>query len=332
MNAPYQANSKDLFASIERMRTRTWLDGTAAAFESGTAETWPARPDGNRHERRRKSNIARCRPQRSPDKQKSYERRHRLAFSGPLPPHLAARFTVGHMSCLRVVGDEYRGRGHCCLTLDEIAARAGVCRKTAQRAMWAARDEGLLTIKGRRLKGRRKHLPNVVRVTSPEWLSWLARGSIRAKMKTGHSSPTTVTRLVDDDDDGDARRENCIDNTTSRDERPQSGRPSKEAIEFANELASIAGHRRNQIPEAWRNADPPQVVQSWLNTLAASGANLCRPPVEMLRLLTMGTMRRKPDPRPPHSPRYFTPTIKSLVDDCARSRAMIVTSQQKVAA
>lgn len=322
MSAPYHPSSENFAGTVSRMRSRTWLDTTAAAFETGEAETLPACPGANRHQRRRTlSHLARCRPQGSSDRQKSYERRHRLAFSGPLPHHLAARFTVGQMACLRVLGDEHRGHGHCVLTLDEIAARAGVCRKTAQRALWAARDEALLTIKERRLKGRRKNLPNLVRIISPEWLSWLARGSIRAKMKTGHSSPTTVTTLVDDNGD-DAR-------AARKDHK--AGQPSKEAIEFANELASIAGHRRNQIPEAWRNADPPQVVQSWLNRLVASGADQGHRPVEMLRMLAMGTMRRKPDPRPPHSPRYFSPTIKSLVDDCARSRAMIVTSQRKVA-
>ena len=105
MSAPYQARSVGLPASIGRMRAATSLDGIAAAFETGAAETWPARPAPNRNERRRTSHLARCLPQRSPDKQKSYERRHELAFSGPLPPHLAARFTVGQMSCLRVVGD-----------------------------------------------------------------------------------------------------------------------------------------------------------------------------------------------------------------------------------
>jgi hypothetical protein len=320
MSAPYQANSADLFPSIERMRGRTHLDEIAAAFETGAAETWSARPGANRHERRRTLHLARCRPQRSPEKQKSYERRHRLAFSGPLPPQLAARFTVSQMSCLRVVGDEHRGRGHCDLTLDEIAARAGVCRKSAQRTMWAARDETLLTIEERRLKGRRKHLPNVVRITSPEWLSWLARGSMRAKIETGHSSPTTVTTLVDD---------HGGDGNSLREARPQSGRPSNEAIEFAAELASIAGHRRNQLPEAWRSADPPQVVQVWVNTLVAAG--VVGRPVEMLRKLTVGTMLRKPDRRPPHSPRYFSPTVKTFVDDWARSRAMIGRSRRVAA-
>jgi hypothetical protein len=325
MSASYHAKSGDLFASIERMRSRTWLDDDARAFESGAAETWRARAAPNRHERRRTLHLARCRPQRSPDKQKSYERRHRLAFSGPLPPHLAARFTVGQMACLRVVGDEHRAKGCCDLSLDEIAARAGVCRKTGQRAMWAAREQTLIAIEERRPRGRRKHLPNVVRITSAEWLSWLSRGPTRAQMKTGQKSPTTVIRLVDD---GDL----CKRESSVCEERPQSGQPSKEAIAFAAELASIAGHRRDQLPEAWRNANPPQVVQVWLNALIAVEVDRSYPDlIGFLRTLAKATISRKPDPRPPHSPRYFWPTIKSIVDDCERSRAMILASR-KVAA
>jgi hypothetical protein len=323
MSAPYHAKSGDLFSSIERMRFRTWLDEDARAFESGAAETWRARAAPNRHERRRTLHLARCRPQRSPDKQKSYERRHRLAFSGPLPPHFAARFTVGQMACLRVVGDEHRAKGCCDLSLDEIAARAGVCRKTGQRAMWGAREQTLITIEERRPKGRRKHLPNIVKITSPEWLSWLARGSTR--MKTGQKSPTTVISLVDD---GDL----CRPESSVCEESPQSGQPSKEAIAFADELASIAGHRRNQLPEAWRNANPPQVVQVWLNALRAVEVDRCYPDlIKFLRTLARATMSRKPDPRPPHSPRYFWPTIKSIVDYCAESRAMILAAKRESA-
>jgi hypothetical protein len=44
--------------------------------------------------------------QRSPDRQASIERRRRLAASGPLPPVMAARFTVSELAVLRIVGDE----------------------------------------------------------------------------------------------------------------------------------------------------------------------------------------------------------------------------------
>src|SRR5215207_3045178 len=43
------------------------------------------------------------RTQRSPDRQRSLERRRRLATSGPMPPALACRFTVAELACLRIV-------------------------------------------------------------------------------------------------------------------------------------------------------------------------------------------------------------------------------------
>ena len=43
--------------------------------------------------------------QRSPDRQASIERRRRLAASGPLPPAMAARFTVSELAVLRIVAN-----------------------------------------------------------------------------------------------------------------------------------------------------------------------------------------------------------------------------------
>jgi hypothetical protein len=62
----------------------------------------------------------------SPDRAASRARRRRLAYSGPLPPALAAGFTVGQLAALRIVADEVRARGSCLLTLGEIATRAAV--------------------------------------------------------------------------------------------------------------------------------------------------------------------------------------------------------------
>jgi hypothetical protein len=324
MSAPKIVITQDGLDVIDRFLARSAPTGAdAAAWLNGTAETQPARlRRPNRHERR--SQFVRYRPQRSPDRQKSYERRHRLAFSGPMPPHLAARFTVGEMACLRVVSDEHRAKGFCDLDLNQIAARAGVARKTAQRALrhagpgsnqkWAKKGEGLLTIEERRPKGRRKHFPNLVRITSPEWLTWLKRRPDGAQMKTGQSSPTTVKTI---DNDVVLLRE-----TTSNDEGPQSGHPSKEAIAFATELASISGHRLNRLPQSWLDTNPAQVVQTWINSLIDVGATLKGDPIAMLRLIAQDVMRRKPDPEPPRSPRYFSPTVRQVVDNHIRARTM----------
>lgn len=109
---------------------------------------------------------------RSPDRQRSLERRRRLAASGPMPPTLACKFTTGQLSVLRIVGDEVRRKGRCTMYLAEIAARAGVCRRLAQGALRAAERLGLVHIEERRVSAFR-NLTNIVMVISAEWLTWL---------------------------------------------------------------------------------------------------------------------------------------------------------------
>lgn len=112
---------------------------------------------------------------RSPDRAASMARRRTLAASGPMPPALAALFTTGELAALRIVADAVRDRGVCMLALGEIAARAGICVTTARNAMRLAAQEGVLTIEERR-RDKRPNLPNVVRIISQEWRSWIERG------------------------------------------------------------------------------------------------------------------------------------------------------------
>ena len=83
----------------------------------------------------RRSIFPERKPQRGPDRRRSIERRRRLAASGPMPPALASRFTTGEQAVLRIVADEVREHGMCDCSLAEIAARAGVCRTLAKRAL-----------------------------------------------------------------------------------------------------------------------------------------------------------------------------------------------------
>src|ERR687894_686317 len=112
--------------------------------------------------------------QRAPQRPVAIARRRHLAASGPMPPALACKFTVSELAVLRIVGDEVRQRGQCDRCVDELAARAGVCRRMVQNAIREAARLGLLTIEERRREGRR-NLPNVVRIVSKEWVIWLAR-------------------------------------------------------------------------------------------------------------------------------------------------------------
>lgn len=115
---------------------------------------------------------------RAEDRARSIGRRRRLAASGPLPPALAARFTTGELAVLRIVGDECRRAGTCDKTLGEVAARAGVGRTTAQRALRVAAMLGMIRVTERRRPYQRS-LPNLVTVISAEWRAWLDRGPHR---------------------------------------------------------------------------------------------------------------------------------------------------------
>lgn len=117
--------------------------------------------------------------QRSPDRAASIQRRRTLAASGPMPPSLASAFTTGELAALRVIADAVRDNsGACIKTWAEIAARAGVCRTTAQNAIRMAARLGLVTVQERRRSGQ-KNAPNVIRIVSKEWLTWLARGGFK---------------------------------------------------------------------------------------------------------------------------------------------------------
>jgi hypothetical protein len=98
-----------------------------------------------------------------------------------MPPRLAAQFTTGELAVLRVVADEVRDKGMCDRTYAEMAARAGVCRRTALNAIRRAGRLGFVHIEERPRPGR-KHLANVVRIASKDWRLWIdlkGRGGAR---------------------------------------------------------------------------------------------------------------------------------------------------------
>lgn len=114
------------------------------------------------------------RPQRSPDRVKSVERRRTLAASGPLPPALAARFTTGELSVLKVIADEIRMRGVCELHVDAIAARAGVSPSTMRNARRTAEQLGYISVEERRRQGQRNDT-NRIMITDPSWQAWIKK-------------------------------------------------------------------------------------------------------------------------------------------------------------
>jgi hypothetical protein len=120
--------------------------------------------------------------QRAPKRPVAIARRRHLAASGPMPPALACKFTVSELAVLRIISNEVRQHGQCDRCVDELAARAGVCRRMVQNAIREAAGLGLVTVEERRREGRR-NLPNIVRIVSKEWTSWLARGGRLSRPK-----------------------------------------------------------------------------------------------------------------------------------------------------
>jgi hypothetical protein len=74
------------------------------------------------------------------------------------------------------VASEIQEKGFCALPLGAIAARAGVCVTTARDAIRAAALDGLVIIEERR-QHRAPNLPNIIRIVSAEWTTWIKRGS-----------------------------------------------------------------------------------------------------------------------------------------------------------
>jgi hypothetical protein len=144
---------------------------------------------------RRASIFPPKRTQRSPDRIASRERLRLLAYSGPLPPVLAARFTPAQLAVLRVVRDAVAEAedGACALCLDAIAARAGVCRRTAQATLRLAEGDGLLTITERPRTGQTNDT-NLVRIVSREWQAWM-RHATRKPIAARQSSIPAVPSI-----------------------------------------------------------------------------------------------------------------------------------------
>ena len=133
----------------------------------------------------RQSSLRRASVGSRPPTDASMERRRRWAASGRLPPGLAARFTLAEQGVLALVAAETARRGDCRLAVPHLAAIAGVAETTVRNAIREARKLGLVTVEERRVTGFR-NLPNVVRIVSPEWMSWLRLARKGCPQISGH--------------------------------------------------------------------------------------------------------------------------------------------------
>src|SRR4051794_23147012 len=136
-----------------------------------------------------------------------------------MPAALACKFTVSELAVLRIIGDEVSQHGQCDRCVDEIAARAGVCRRMVQNALREAARLGLLTVEERRREGRR-NLPNIVRIVSREWTSWLTRGGRSSRPS---AEPLVGCKKLRPTDKGYKTRRSHIAETASAAREPQAG-------------------------------------------------------------------------------------------------------------
>jgi hypothetical protein len=134
-----------------------------------------------------------------------------LGGSSCMPPKMNREYTEGERAVMCIIAGEIKHHGLCDLSIDEIAARAGVCRTTAQNAMHEARRLRHITIL-ERPRSRMKSLTNVVQICSNEWLAWVKRAPSAAKSIGSNSvkklSPTVSVDLRKKDlcNENDLRR------------------------------------------------------------------------------------------------------------------------------
>jgi hypothetical protein len=120
---------------------------------------------------------------------------------------------LAEQAVLALVAAETVRRKDCRLSIENMAAVAGVCRSTVKNAIREARQLGLLTVEERQITGFRNDT-NVIRIISPEWLAWIrlarkgdpARSThSRREGRHGHASQgggvksvtTTPTEVLD---------------------------------------------------------------------------------------------------------------------------------------
>jgi len=163
-------------------------------YETGEIFTRSAANHHNKSNRQHHGLFKRPQRERTPDRARMLYRRRMLAATWSMPPKMAGHLTTSQVAYARIVADEVASCGACQLTLDEIADRTGVCRKTAKRAQDRLKELGWITIEERPVKGR-KHLSNVVRVVSTEWKLWIDNGPKRRRIG-GHSCTTIENQFI----------------------------------------------------------------------------------------------------------------------------------------
>jgi hypothetical protein len=92
-----------------------------------------------------------------------------------MPWQMEAKLTPCERALAAIIKEDHLKQGHSDKCHDVAAALIGACAKTVFRSQRRLEELGWITIEERERPGR-KHLPNIVRIVSREWLTWIERG------------------------------------------------------------------------------------------------------------------------------------------------------------
>lgn len=123
---------------------------------------------------------------------KRWARKRMLGDRGVLPPEFSELFTEGERAALHVVMSDWRQRGRCDCTVEEIGDRAGVGPTTVRSSLRKAAQLKILQVIERR-QWRAKNLPNLIKVIHPRQIEWIKRFRPNLglkKYRIGFNKPT----------------------------------------------------------------------------------------------------------------------------------------------
>jgi hypothetical protein len=193
------------FSDLNALAQKLWAAYAAGLLGEQATQALAERIESRRPKRTEPTSFrpaaVAAKPQRSPDKQASIERRRRLARASPVPPELVHEFTTSEHATMTILVGEIQKHGLCSRCIDAIAALAGTCRTVVRNTLNKARRFNLLQREERRRRGQ-KSLTNLVRIINPvwrQWLSWIGRRKMRSTMDTDleKAKPEHVERSGD---------------------------------------------------------------------------------------------------------------------------------------
>lgn len=122
-----------------------------------------------------------------------WARKRRLGDGSVLLPEFRGLFTEGERAALYIVISDWRQRGRCDCTVEEIGDRAGVGPTTVRNSLRKAAQLGIVRVVERR-QWRAKNLPNLIKVIHAGQIEWTKKFRPNLGLKkygTGFNKPTS---------------------------------------------------------------------------------------------------------------------------------------------